>query len=275
MIAAIAFVQLGAAVLLAGYWLFRFLMARALAAAAPDERERLWGGLAGVSWPAPGAASLSLLGWGFAAAVTGGFGVRAVLGAPTAGVSTGAVLAALLLAAHLLAAGDRGRPVARVGVLAAVALAAAIGLSSPRPVVGAYSWTLALHAAATLVWLGHMFFWSVFAGPAIKRLPDPAIARRLRELSLSGPGLGWPALVVLAVTGVAILRMRGISLASLVDPAFASLRFGGVLDAKLALVALMVVYQAVFGHREAPRAILANMAVALAVLLLATLLTGV
>jgi len=76
------------------------------------------------------------------------------------------------------------------------------------------------------------------------------------------------------LTGAFFLVSRGLTPADLVSARVLSSTFGRALDAKLLLVLAMVGFQAVFGHREAPRAIYANMLVALLVLALAVWLTG-
>ncbi len=129
-----------------------------------------------------------------------------------------------------------------------------------------YRLCIVLHVIAAAVWLGHMFFWSLFAGPGLKRMEDADAGRELRRLSLAHGGLGWPALAVLVLTGAYMLAAQGIGLGDLFSPALLASRFGRALDAKLILVAAMIGYQAVFGHRSAPRAIYANMLAGLLVL---------
>jgi uncharacterized membrane protein len=130
-----------------------------------------------------------------------------------------------------------------------------------------YRIAVMLHIAAAMLWLGHMFFWSLFGGPTLKKLQPPEAAARLRELSFWRGGLGWPALAVLAVTGLYQLHWRGIGLGDLFDT-----EPGRLMAGKLALVLGMVGYQAVFGHRPAPRAIYANMSAALLILAASVLL---
>lgn len=125
---------------------------------------------------------------------------------------------------------------------------------------------LMAHLLATFVWLGHMFFWSLFAGPVLKKVEPPAAAERLRGVSMRMGGLGWPALAVLLVTGAYLLSVRGIAARDLLRASFWSDPSSHVLGLKLLLVALMVGYQLVVGHRRAPRAIYLDMAAALLVL---------
>ena len=54
-----------------------------------------------------------------------------------------------------------------------------------------------LHLLAMSLWLGHMFVWSLFAGPALKRIEPPATAEMLRDRSVYLGAFGWPALAVL------------------------------------------------------------------------------
>jgi uncharacterized membrane protein len=124
---------------------------------------------------------------------------------------------------------------------------------------------ISLHLLAASIWLGHMFVWSLIVGPAIKRVEPPATAEFLRARSLFLGGLGWPALVVLIVTGLYLLSVRGISPVDLVTGA-AHAAAGWALTLKLVLVLFMIVYQAVWGHREAGVAIYLDMLAALVVL---------
>jgi len=117
---------------------------------------------------------------------------------------------------------------------------------------------LVLHVLAAFLWLGHMFFWSLVVGPVLKRWEPAAQGGRVRVASTRHGGLGWPALVVLGLTGVLLLFR---STASGGAPAW-------VLSAKLALVGGMVAYQVLVGHRPAPRLIYLDMLAALLVLLL-------
>lgn len=111
-----------------------------------------------------------------------------------------------------------------------------------------------------------MFFWSLFSGPALKRIQPPDIATRLRSLSVRWAGLGWPGLAVLTASGAYLLASRGIGVDLLLSADFRASPPGRVLMAKLALVAAMVCYQAIFGHHRAPHAIYFNMLAALLVL---------
>lgn len=131
-----------------------------------------------------------------------------------------------------------------------------------------------LHIAAACIWLGHMFFWSLVSGPALKKIDPPETGERLRELSLRMGGLGWPALAVLVLTGIYLLDVRGIGLSDLFSAQLRTTEFGRLLLLKLVLVLGMVVYQTVVGHRRAPRAIYANMLLALLIIGASVVLVG-
>jgi uncharacterized membrane protein len=135
-----------------------------------------------------------------------------------------------------------------------------------------YRICIVLHVAAASLWLGHMFFWSLFSGPVLKSIEPPATANRLRELSFWMGGLGWPALAILAVTGALMLGRHGITWEVLASGRLLEVPFGRTLAIKLALVLAMVGYQVKFAHRAAPRAIHWNIAAALLVLAASTLL---
>jgi hypothetical protein len=130
----------------------------------------------------------------------------------------------------------------------------------------AYLIALVLHFAALSLWLGHMFVWSLVIGPALKRVEPAATAEILREASLFRGGLGWPALAVLVPTGLYLLSFRGISPGDLLSAATYEGTFGAVLATKLAMVAVMIGYQAYFSHRRAPIAIYFDMLAAVVIL---------
>lgn len=137
-----------------------------------------------------------------------------------------------------------------------------------------YRLCIILHFAAAFLWLGHMFFWSIFAGPVLKRIDPPEAGARLKELSMKMGGLGWPALGVLIATGTIMLRYRGIGLAEILSREWLSQPFGRALAMKLVLVTGMVGYQIAYGHRPAPRAIYLNMLAACLVLGASVILAG-
>lgn len=123
-----------------------------------------------------------------------------------------------------------------------------------------------LHFAALGLWIGHMILWSIVVGPTKKRLQPASDAELLGAASSRFGGLGWPALFVLVATGLVMLNARGIGVETVTsgelfsDPSLR--RFGF----KFVLVLGMVAYQAVIGHRPAPKLIYANMLAAFAII---------
>ena len=135
-----------------------------------------------------------------------------------------------------------------------------------------YKLCVMVHLLAVFFWLGHMFFWSLVVGPITKRLEPPELGSAIRQMSLRGGGLGWPALFALAFTGVLMLSYRGVTLQTLLSGELFSSPFGRVLGIKLLLVALMALYQVFVGHRSAPHLVFVNMMVALMVVALSIIL---
>ena len=129
-----------------------------------------------------------------------------------------------------------------------------------------YYVSIAVHILAASLWLGHMFVWSLLAGPAMKTIEPAATSDLLRERSLYMGGLGWPALVLLIVTGGYLLHWRGFQAVDFLSGAAFRGSAGRLLLVKLVLVLAMIGYQAIFAHRRAPIAIYMNIVVALVIL---------
>ena len=135
-----------------------------------------------------------------------------------------------------------------------------------------YRLCVIVHLLAVFFWVGHMFFWSLVVGPITKRFDPPAMGQIIRQMSLRGGGLGWPALAALAFTGVIMLSYRGVTLQTFLSGELFVSPFGRVLGIKLLLVALMALYQVFIGHRSAPRLVFVNMLVALMIVALSIIL---
>jgi uncharacterized membrane protein len=129
-----------------------------------------------------------------------------------------------------------------------------------------YGLCITLHLLAMSLWLGHMFVWSLFAGPALKRVDPPATAEMLRDRSVYLGAFGWPALAVLVPTGLYMLHWRGVGPVDLLTLSFLDAPGGWVVGVKLLLVLWMILYQAVWGHHRAPIAVYFNMLAALIIL---------
>jgi len=124
---------------------------------------------------------------------------------------------------------------------------------------------------AALAWFGHMFFWSLFAGFATKGMEPRETGNLVRDLGLRWGGFGWPSLAVLAVTGILMVHLGGITMQHVVSGEFLHEPLGRVMAAKLFLVGWMVLYQIFVGHRAAPRLIYLNMLAAVLVVVLSIL----
>jgi len=128
-----------------------------------------------------------------------------------------------------------------------------------------------LHVGAALIWLGHMFFWSLVAGFVMKSIEPPETGDFVRQASLRMGGLGWPALSVLLVTGIVIIIHSKITLHHVVSGEFLFDPMGRVMAVKMFLVGCMALYQWFVGHRHAPRLIYLNMLIALVIIGLSVL----
>lgn len=116
-----------------------------------------------------------------------------------------------------------------------------------------------------------MVFWSVVVGPVCKRFEPAERREELREAAHRLGGLGWPALTVFLATGVVLLHARGLLSLSALQAFFAEPP-GHAFGLKLVLVAGMVLFQILVGHRPAPRLIYANMLAAFVIVALSVLL---
>lgn len=106
-----------------------------------------------------------------------------------------------------------------------------------------YYLSVTLHLLAALSWLGGMFFLALVGAPVLRRV-EPATLRAdlFRSLGERARTVGWAAIAILLVTGVANLHFRG-----MLDPevwgsaAFWSGRLGTALAWKLTAVGTMLV----------------------------------
>ncbi len=135
-----------------------------------------------------------------------------------------------------------------------------------------YLLSVVLHLLAAFFWLGHMFFWSLVVGPITKRFDPPDAGRWLRQTSMRYGGLGWPALIILIGTGAIMLMYRGVTMEQFISGQFFLTPSGRGLGMKFVLVAWMILYQLVVGHKPAPRLIYVNMAAALVIVGISMLL---
>lgn len=94
-----------------------------------------------------------------------------------------------------------------------------------------------VHICTIAVWMGAMFFQD----PRSQRLPSRMVEKM--------HGVGWSAQAVVWITGLFMLNYRGVSPGRLFSADFIATPWGRALWAKLGLVLLMAVFQAIAGHK--------------------------
>ena len=122
---------------------------------------------------------------------------------------------------------------------------------------GSYYVLVTIHVLAALLWLGGMLFLGVVGAPVLRAIEPPALRQRLfHELGRRFRTVGWIAIATLAVTGVLLLRARGLLHWSGVfgSPAFWRTTLGMALAAKLATVVTMIVVSAAHDFLLGPAA---------------------
>jgi uncharacterized membrane protein len=120
-----------------------------------------------------------------------------------------------------------------------------------------YWLSVTVHVLAALLWLGGMFFLGLVGAPALRAVEPPALRQRLfHELGVRFRGVGWGAIAVLVVTGVANLHYRGwLHWSGVLDSAaFWRTATGHALAAKLAAVTVMVAVSALHDFVLGPAA---------------------
>ncbi len=98
-----------------------------------------------------------------------------------------------------------------------------------------------LHVLAAMVWIGGAAFIAIVLIPAMKgKELANAFVPALRATALRFRTVGWLSLGVLVVTGCLNLALRGFGWRACLSGAIFTGRFGFVLGAKLAVVALIL-----------------------------------
>ena len=118
-----------------------------------------------------------------------------------------------------------------------------------------YYANVTLHVFAAIFWLGGIFFLAAVGAPVVRAVEPLALRAQLfRTLGRRFRRLAWAAIVVLLVTGVANLGLRGLLWPALTDGAFWHTAYGHALAAKLACVLLMIVLSVVHDFVVGPMA---------------------
>ncbi len=118
-----------------------------------------------------------------------------------------------------------------------------------------YYLNVTLHVLAALLWLGGMFFLAAVGAPALRELDAPLRAELFRRLGEQFRRVGWVAIGVLILTGIANLQFRGmLSWDVLGSGAFWATSYGHALAWKLGAVAAMLVASAVHDFVLGPAA---------------------
>lgn len=108
-----------------------------------------------------------------------------------------------------------------------------------------------------MLWLGGMLFLAAVGAPVLRAVEPPALRQRLfRELGMRFRTIGWVAIALLVVTGVANLHYRGWLRwdGVLGEAAFWSTGTGHALAWKLVAVATMVAVSAMHDFVIGPAA---------------------
>lgn len=118
-----------------------------------------------------------------------------------------------------------------------------------------YLLTVWMHILSAMIWIGGAAFIALVLVPALRR-PDfqaksPAM---LRATALRFRKVGWASLGFLAITGMALLAMRGRGLSAWLDGSVFAGRFGHVLAIKLSLVAVILAVSGIHDFLLGPRA---------------------
>ena len=119
-----------------------------------------------------------------------------------------------------------------------------------------YYLSVTLHVLAALLWLGGMMFLAAVGAPVLRQVDSAVLRAELfRKLGVQFRAVGWAAIVVLLVTGVSNLWLRGWLRSDVIlTRGFWLAPFGRMLLFKLVAVFLMLIIQATHDFRQGPRA---------------------
>lgn len=119
-----------------------------------------------------------------------------------------------------------------------------------------YQVSVTVHVLAAMVWLGGMLFLAAVGAPVLRRVEPASLRAELFErLGTQFRTVGWIAIAVLLVTGVANLYLRGLLNGEILSsPIFWSGVYGRALAVKLGTVITMVALSAVHDFALGPAA---------------------
>lgn len=119
-----------------------------------------------------------------------------------------------------------------------------------------YFLSVTLHVLAAFLWLGGLFFLAAVGAPVLRRVePVDLRARLFEKLGVRFRLVGWIAIAVLVLTGLANLHFRGfLRVEVLGDAGFWTHAYGRALAWKLSLVASMAGLAALHDFALGPRA---------------------
>ncbi len=105
---------------------------------------------------------------------------------------------------------------------------------------GLYILSVWLHIVAAAVWVGSMAFFALVVAPVIRAGSSESIGPLVRALGVRFRVLGWACLVLLVLTGITNLAVRGFGASELVSREFWVTPFGHALAYKLVTVAAVI-----------------------------------
>lgn len=119
-----------------------------------------------------------------------------------------------------------------------------------------YYLNVTLHVLAAMVWLGGMFYLAVVGAPVLRKVEPPELRARLfNSIGRASRDVGWVAIAVLVLTGLANLDFRGLLRWNvLASSSFWGTPYGHTLAWKLSAVLVMIVISAVHDFILGPRA---------------------
>jgi uncharacterized membrane protein len=113
-----------------------------------------------------------------------------------------------------------------------------------------------LHILAAITWIGGMMFIGLVLVPILRKPPlRDSSALLLYRTGLRFRQVGWISLLLLVLTGMVNLGVRGYGWADLWDGSLWQGGWGHALGAKLLLVALVLLLSAVHDFYVGPRAV--------------------